>query len=147
MRLTQIITLLTLCCGLLPAAGNAADSASVQALLISASNAKGGSDPKLASYEATLRRNLPFNTFKLTGEGSASVASGGKSSLALGRGHQLELQHERGKGGGIHLKVQWTSGNKTVINTSLTLQPGVPAVLGRRGDDDGEVPVVLLIAR
>jgi hypothetical protein len=146
MRLTQILATLALICAILPVSGMSADGASVQALLISASNAKGGSDPKLAAYDATLRRNLPLNTFRLVGEGAAAVPAGGSSTVSLGRGHRLELQHEKG-GGGIRLKVQWINGGKTLINTSLTLQAGVPAVLGRRGDDDGEVPVILLIAR
>ena len=119
---------------------------SVHALLITASNRKGGSDPKLADYESTLRRNLPFDTFRLTGEGSTAIAGGGRATISLGRGHRLELESEKG-GGGIRLKVQWMNGNKSVMSTSLTLRPGVPAVLGRRGGDEGEVPVVLLIAR
>jgi len=147
MRLIHLITALALTSGILPLLARAADGASVQALLISASNSKGGSDPRLAAYESTLRRNLPLNTFRLVGEGATSVAAGGKSSISLGRGHRLDLQSEKGDGGGIHLKVEWTNGNKTVINTSLFLKSGVPAVLGRRGGDEGEVPVVLLIAR
>ena len=146
MRIIPTILALALAAGFLPLTCQAADSTSVHALLISASNQKGGSDPKLAGYESTLRRNLPFDTFRLTGEGSTSIASGGSSSLALGRGHRLELQSEKG-GGGIRLKVQWMNGNKVVMNTTLTLQPGVPAVLGRRGGDEGEVPVVLVIAK
>lgn len=126
---------------------SAADGASVQALLISASNRKGAPDPKLAEYEPTLRRNLPLDTFRLTGEGSAKLAPGAQASVSLGQGHRLDLQSEKGDGPGIRLKVQWTSGSRVVMNTALTLQPGVPAVLGRRGGDDGEVPVVLLIAK
>jgi hypothetical protein len=124
----------------------AADETAVQALLISASNQKGGSDPKLAAYENTLRRNLPFDTFRLIGEGTASVSAGKRSALSLGRGHRLELQRESGGGSGIRIAVEWKNGDKVVMSTSLTLQPGVPAVLGRRGDE-GEVPVVLVIAR
>jgi hypothetical protein len=147
MRIIQTTLALILAVSLLPLPCPAADGASVHALLISASNQKGGSDPKLATHESTLRRNLPFDTFRLTGEGSASVAAGGRASLSLGRGHRLELQSEKGGGPGIRLKVEWLNGDKTVMSTSLTLQPGVPAVLGRRGGDEGEVPVVLVIAK
>ena len=147
MRIIPTLFALALAAGVLPLTGHAADSTSVHALLISASNQKGGSDPKLSGYESTLRRNLPFDTFRLTGEGSTAIASGGRSSVALGRGHRLELQSEKGGGSGIRLKVQWMDGNKVVMNTTLTLQPGVPAVLGRRGGDEREVPVVLVIAR
>lgn len=147
MRLIPL--LLTLALGaMLPAPTVlAADGAAVTALLINASNQKGGSDRRLAPYDATLRRNLPFDTFRLAGEGSARINAGGHASVSLGRGHQLSLHSESGRGAGIHLKVDWTSGGKTLMSTSLTLQPGVPAVLGRRGGGDGEVPVVLLVAR
>ena len=147
MRIIPTILALALAAGLLPLTGHAADSTSVHALLISASNQKGRVDPKLAEYESTLRRNLPFDTFSLTGEGSIAIAAGGSSSIALGRGHRLELQSEKGGDSGIRMKVQWMNGGKVVMNTTLTLQPGVPAVLGRRGGDEKEVPVVLVIAK
>ncbi len=146
MRLIQHTLALVLTIIALTPDVRAADGGSVRALLIGASNQKGGSDPKLAEYEATLRRNLPFDTFRLTGEGATTIASGGRASISLGQGHRLELESEKGANG-IHLKVQWMNGSKSVMSTSLTLKPGVPAVLGRRGGDEGEVPVVLLIAR
>ncbi|MDO8540392.1 MAG: hypothetical protein Q7S40_08110 [Opitutaceae bacterium] len=124
---------------------HAADGVSVRAILIIASNAKGASDPKLAPYEATLRRNLPFESFRYAGEGSASVSAGGQAKLSLGRGHRLELDSEKGGGRGIRVKVRWTDDGRELMTTALVLQPGVPAVLGRRGDQ-AEVPVVLMIA-
>lgn len=147
MRLIPLILAFVFIHATLAPRGAAADGASVQALLISASNQKGASDPRLSDYESTLRRNLPFDTFRLSGQGTATVTAGGRAGIALARGHRLELTSEPGGGPGIHLKVQWLNGNATVMSTSLTLKPGIPAVLGRRGGDDSEVPVVLLIAR
>jgi hypothetical protein len=139
---------LTLVLGLFLSASiaRAADGASVQALLISASKGKGASDPRLAEFEATLKRTLPFDTFKLTAQGSASVSgSNSSASIALAGGHRLQLTGGERSGNGIKVRVEWTSGGREVMNTALVLQPGIPAVLGRGGD--GEVPVVLLIAR
>lgn len=147
MRLITLLLALGFCCHALSPCLQAAGGASVQALLITASNQKGRSDPRLANYEATLRRNLPFDTYRLAGEATTAIPADGRGTVSLGQGHRLELQSEKGGGPGIRLKVQWMNGNRTVLTTSLTLQPGVPAVLGRRGGDDGEVPVVLLIAR
>lgn len=124
----------------------AAEGASVRAILITATNLKREADPKLAPYEAELQRNLPLSSFRFVGEGSATVAPGGRATISLSRGHRVELVSERG-GGGIRLKVQWTSGGAAVMNTSLTLQPGVPVVLGRRPSDDKETPIILLVAR
>lgn len=124
----------------------AADSASVQALLVFASKGKGASDARLAEYEATLKRTLPFDTFKLAGQGSASVSGPNSTArISLGSGHQLQLSGGDRAGKGIKVRVEWTSGGRELMNTSLVLQPGIPAVLGRGGD--GEVPVVLLIAK
>lgn len=130
----------------LPVAGHAAESASVRAMLIIASTAKGPSDPKLAPYEETLRRTLPFESFRYAGEGAATVASDGKATLTIARGHRLELEGEGGGGRGIRVKVRWLDGRREVMTTGLTLQPGVPAVLGRRGSE-AEAPVVLVIAQ
>lgn len=146
MRTLSLLFVLCFAAGLLPSPARAAEGASIQAILIIASNAKREADPKLARYEATLRRNLPFESFRYAGEGSASVPEGRSTSLALGRGHSLELEAERGGGRGIRLKVRWVGEGRELMTTALVLQPGVPAVLGRRGDEP-ETPVVLVIAR
>ena len=120
-------------------------SHSVRAILINASNQKGGVDRKLEAYAADLRRNLPFDTFKLVGEGTATVPDHGRATVTLTEGHRLELEDDPGDG--IRLKVYWMTGSDVMISTTLTLNPGVPGVLVRRAAKDGDVPVVLLIAR
>lgn len=129
----------------LPHHALAAEGTSVRAILISASKGKGGSDPRLAPYESTLRRTLKFDSFKFVGEGSAAVSGNGQASIALGGNHEIQLSGADRVGRGIKLRVKWTHGGRELMNTSFTLQPGVPVVLGR--GDEGEVPVVLLIAR
>lgn len=146
MRIISLLFALVLALGALPATVQAADGASVRALLIIASNAKGGSDPKLAPYEETLRRNLPFQSFRFAGEGAANVPASGQATLSLPRGHRLELDAEGGGGRGIRVKVRWMDGRREVMTTALVLQPGVPAVLARRGDGP-DAPVVLVIAQ
>jgi hypothetical protein len=120
---------------------HAADAgASIQAVLISASKGGGPSDPRVAQYEANLKRSLPFDTFKFVAEGSAA----GNGTISLG-GHRVELSGVERAGGEIRVRVKWSGGGRELMNTALTLRPGVPAVLGRGGE--GEVPVVVLIAR
>jgi hypothetical protein len=70
----------------------AAESTSVRAILVVASNEKGGTDPKLAPHEPALRGVLPYQSYKVAGEGSASVSSGGKASISLPGGNSVELQ-------------------------------------------------------
>jgi hypothetical protein len=145
-RLIHLILALVLAVVLTARAARAAEGASVQALLIIAAKGKGGSDPRLAEYEATLKRTLRFDTFKLAGQGSAAVSGGNSNaSINLGGGHRVQIGGGDRAGAGIRVRVTWTNGSREMMNTSLTLQPGIPAVLGSGGD--GEVPVVLVIAR
>jgi len=147
MRLIPFILTVVLGLSVLSPAIRAADNASVRAILITATNLKREADPKLAPYEAELQRNIPLSSFRYVGEGTTAVTAGGKAVIALERGNRIELEGERSGGRGIRLKVVWQSGRTVVMNTTLTLQPGVPAVLGRRPSGDGETPIILLIAR
>ncbi len=144
-KTTLITLLLALAC--LPCGVLAAESNSVHAILVTASNQKAAADPKLAPYEAALQRNLPESSFRYLGEATAGIAANGHATLTLGRGHHLELEGEKGTGSGIAVKLRWLNGDTVLISTSLTLQPGVPAVLGRRPSDDGDTPIVLVIAK
>lgn len=121
--------------------------ANVRAILLLASNEKGGSDGRLAAYEPTLRRILRFESYKLVGEGSAALTGAGKASVKLGRGHAVELEAEKPDGKGVRLKVNWQDGGRSLMNTGLVLRPGVPAVLGGPAHGKGgEVWAVILVA-
>lgn len=121
--------------------------AQVRAILVLASNEKGASDGRLAAYEPTLRRILRFESYKLAGEGSASLAEAGRTGVKLGRGHTLELAAEKSDGKGVRLKVNWLDGGRSLMNTGLVLRPGVPAVLGGPANGkSGEVWAVILVA-
>jgi hypothetical protein len=125
----------------LPALLSAASggAATVHAIMIVASNEKGGSDPKLAPYEANLRRILRFESYRAVAEGSAAVAAGGEASIALTRGHRVALKSE---GGAIH--ATWFEGDRRVI--ALALPPGKPSILGGPPwDSKGEVCAVILV--
>ncbi|HEX2852142.1 MAG TPA: hypothetical protein VHO24_02810 [Opitutaceae bacterium] len=125
----------------------AAESANVRAMLVIASNEKGGSDSSLSAYAPTLRRILRFESFRLAGEGSANLATPGKAGVNLGRGHSLDLEADKSDGRGVRLRVRWEGGGRSLMNTGLVLQPGVPAVLGGPSTGrDGEVWAVILVA-
>jgi len=128
------------------AAAPAAEAGHVRAFLVLASNERGASDARLAPYEPTLRRILRFESYKLAGEGSASLA-GGKAGVKLGRGHSLDLEPEKSDGKGVRLKVNWQDSGRSLMNTGLVLRPGVPAVLGGPANGkSGEVWAVILVA-
>ena len=147
MKLLRPFLLLAVLAALVPAA-SAADRASVQGILLTASNEKGESDRRLAAYEPTLRRILRFQSYRFVGQGSTSVAVPGDGGLALGQGHRLEIEAEQSDGRSVHVKVRWTGEGRTLMSTGLVLRPGVPAVLGgpSTGRDD-EVYAVIVIGR
>lgn len=124
----------------------AAERLDLTAMLVTASREPGPSDPRLKPYEATLRRILRFESFRLQGQGRAALAVPGEGQLSLGSGHQLRVETE--PGGGARVQVEWREGGRSLMRTGLVLRPGVPAVLGGPGTgQSGEVFAVIVIAR
>jgi hypothetical protein len=146
MRIIKLTVSLLLATLALSAAVRAAETASVHAILIMATNEKTAADPKLAPYEAELQRNAPESSFRFVAERSATVAVGGRTTISLGGGHRLEVERE--KGGALRLKMQWFNEAKSVIGPiTVNAQSGVPIMLGNRPPGDGQVPIVLVIAK
>jgi hypothetical protein len=144
LRLSLLFALL----GMLFPALRAADRASVQGILIIASNEPGKTDRRLASYEPTLRQILRFESYQFVGDDSTSLDIPASGKLSLGSGHELAITTEGSDGRSVHLKVRWTSGGRTLMSTGLVLRPGVPAVLGGpRTGTKGEVYAVILVGR
>src|SRR5688572_30895321 len=85
-----------------------AAEASVQGILITASNEAGKTDRRLASYEPTLRRILRFESYHYVGEDSTRLDVPATGSLSVGDGHELEVTTEKSDGNAIHVKVRWT---------------------------------------
>lgn len=143
-------TLRTLCSLLLFAAGlgltaATARATTVNAILITAGNDGGQSDPRLAPYEATLRRVLRFNTYAFQGSDATRVVEGSQTTLMIGQGHELVVE---GGAAPYSIRIRWSNRDRTLMNTGLTLRPGVPAVLGGPGTGRaGEVYAVILVAR
>lgn len=127
----------------------AAERVQLHVFLITA--AKGGerrSDPRLAEYEPTLRRIMRFDSFEYQGSDRGALSSGESTTLMVGQGHELTI--EAGKNP-YQLRVRWAAnvGERTLMNTGITVHPGVPAVLGGppTGRAPGEVYAVFIVAR
>jgi hypothetical protein len=107
LKLLKVYLLLVALVAGLVGARAAGGHGTVRAMLVLASNQKGATDGRLADYEPTLRRILRFESYKLVGEGAASLGGAGRSSVKLGRGHSLEFAAEKSDGKGVRLKVNW----------------------------------------
>ncbi len=127
-RLIHLTAYLLLAAFALAPFARAAGAPSVHALLIAGSKGGGPSDPRLARYEANLKSAMPFDTFKLLGEGS------GSSVISLPNGHRLQLSEGARDGNKLKFRIQWTQGGNERMNTQFTLTAGAPAILGRSGE-------------
>ncbi|MDQ5978672.1 MAG: hypothetical protein QG602_1646 [Verrucomicrobiota bacterium] len=142
----RLALLLAACSALLGTAR--AERAAIEGILIAASNEAGSTDRRLAPYEATLRRILRFETFRHLGSDRVSLDVPATGNLDVGNGHQLAVETESSDGKSVHVKVRWTAGGRTLMNTGLVLRPGVPAVLGGPSTGNkGEVYAVILVGR
>jgi hypothetical protein len=111
----------------------------VRAILIVASNAKGAVDPKLADYDANLRRILRFESFRWVAEGATVVPETGTATVTLVRDHKVELA-----GDGKAIRATWFEGSRKVI--ALGLPEGRPSILGGPPwNDQGEVCAIILV--
>lgn len=144
MRLTLTLFALLVFAGLfVPAQASAAE---FSALLVTASKSAGPSDARLKPYEATLKRILRFESFRLVGEGSTEINGSGKGRISLGGGHQLQL--ELAGANASRVDATWQQGDRALMKTGLTLRPGVPAVLGGPGTGkDGEVYAIIVVSQ
>lgn len=147
MKTIRLALLLAVFAGLF-AVAQAADRARIQGILISASNDQGKTDQRLAAYEPTLKRILRFESYRFLGDDSTALAVPASGQLSIGDGHQLEVTTESADAKGIHVRVRWTQGGRSLMNTGLVLRLGVPAVLGGPSTGNkGEVYAVIVIGR
>ncbi len=146
MKTIRILLPLLLCCLGLISTAQAAERASIQAILITASNEPGRTDARLSRYEPTLRRILRFESYRFAGQGSVSLGIPAEGTISLGNGQHLQLSTEPSRGRSLRLRVRWTQGNRNLMETGLSLNPGTPAVLGGPGTGKrGEVYAVILV--
>ena len=108
-----------------------AEQTNISATLILASAQDDGVDSALKNFESNLRRVFPsYKSFKLQGRSNTKVELPGESSINLGSGHKLTLSVQAGGKGKIRLSVRWSDGKRMLINTTINMSKGVPAILG-----------------
>lgn len=135
----RLMIYLTLTCLLLasPNTSFGADGGtSVRAIAFVASNDSGPTDRKLAPYEAILRSNLRFESFRYAGENSTSVPPGGATTLSLPNGGSVRLECDKSGSVKVHR-------GETVV----TVSPGHPAVFMSGRGGKGGAPGVIVMTR
>jgi hypothetical protein len=141
MRLIKLVYTLLLVAIAAPSAMAAdANRTSITAILVIASNERGATDPRLAPYEANLKRTLRYESFRFGGEGSASVAGGATASISLPNNNRLDLEAEKSDGRGVRVRVHYGS-------TDVVIPPGKTVIVaGRPSGPNGEISAVIVTA-
>ena len=107
-----------------------AQQANVSATLIFASNQGNSFDPALKAYESNLKRLFKYSSYKSQGRSVAQINLPGNSTINLGSGHKLTLNAQAGDKGKIRLSARWSDGRRNLINTTINMSKGSPAILG-----------------
>jgi len=107
-----------------------AQQVNLNATLILASSEGSGIDPALKAYESNLRRLFKYKSYRVQGRSGTRVSLPGDATINLGSGHRLTLSSQASGGGKIRLSIRWSDGRRTLINTTLNMTKGVPALLG-----------------
>jgi hypothetical protein len=147
MKTPKFLTRIALCllaAVAVPATALGAESTSVTGILILASNDAGDTDSRLKSYEPTLRRLFKFRGYKQVGRSRTSIEVPGKGVLNFGN-EKLVIETTGNGKGSVRAKVQWRRGNRTMINTTVRMQPGVPTLLGGPKQDGGNGNLIVIL--
>jgi len=137
-RLILALLLLATVAGF-PTPARAAGDVTVRGILISASNEKGESDGRLASYVPNLKRILQAESFHFVGEDSTTLSVPGAGSLELGDGQRVELATESTSGKTVLLKIRWGS-----VRQEYVLQRrGTTVLVGPNDRKGGRYAVIL----
>jgi len=119
-------------------------SAKVTAVLILASQTEAKPDARLSSIEEKLRKIFKFEHYQHKGEGQTTVKVPGNSTVTLGQGNRIELGAKPAqKADRIRAHIRWMNGKSVVVDTSVALRKGVPALLGGAKSEAGTLIVAV----
>jgi len=116
----------------------------VSAILISAFNGEGETDPRLAGYENNLRRSLRFEKFGYLGEGSVRIAMPGDAPIRLPGGQTVEVEAAHYGEGVVWLRVIWMDGERQFMNVVYSKWPlGKAIVVGGLAKEGRNLAIIL----
>ncbi len=126
----------------LSAKGNSA-TLSIKGVMILASNDSTETDPSLRAYEKNLRRLFRFKSYKRYGSGNTRLNLPGKSTMSMGRGHQVEVDAKPINQQKSRISIRWLRDGRSQINTTLVMTRGKPAVLGGPSVKGGNLILII----
>lgn len=138
------VGLLAMVCLLASSGISRAESATIRAMMILASNDAAPQDARLDKIEYKLRRIFGFEYYRFYGEGAAFLNLPGQSTIDLGHGFRLSISASESEDDKVRTSVQWFRGDETVLNTTVGMSRGVPVILGGISHEGGTLIVTLV---
>ena len=149
MRAEQIlhrwIAVLLLCGGLGPVgwlhqAG--AQTVTVEAMLIHASDRPAALDARMDRVEYRLRRIFQFEHYGLLNKTQSLMTLPSQTRIDIGHGYVLRIDASQ-RDGRVRAQVDWYQGNTRLLSTSVQQRRNVPAILGGPPYQEGTLILVL----
>jgi len=119
-----------------------AETVSVDAMLIHASDRPAALDTRLDKIEYRLRRMFRFEHYGYMGGAQALLTLPSSTTLSLGHGYTLQIQATSSKGR-VRADLEWKKGNQSLMKSTLAQSRGVPAILGGPPHDGGTLILIL----
>jgi len=121
-----------------------AESVSVSATLILASNDGQGVDASLKQHERALKV-FPFNTFKKIGDGRVQLSLNESKSISFGKGQTVTISYLAKEGNQYRITTNLKQGAKTLVKTTVLANKGKPNAQGAN-NSGGSVPILYWVA-
>lgn len=119
-----------------------AGSVTLDATLILADNNPAALDRRMDHVTFQLRRMFKFEYYHYYGGGQAIVGLPGSATIDLGHGNVLSVNATGD--GKVRAEVNWLSGGKSVLNTTVSLKRGAHVILGGIPHEGGTLIVTLV---
>ncbi len=124
------------------ATGVSAQTVTLEAMLIHASDRPAALDTRLDRIEYRLRRIFQFEHYGFLGETRTLITLPSQSRVDIGHGYALDI-NASSRDGRIRAEIQWYRGGQRMMSTSVSQRRGVPAILGGPPHDGGTLILVL----
>ena len=127
---------------LLLAATASAQTVTLDAMLIHASDRPAALDRRLDRIEYRLRRIFQFEHYGFMGETRTLLTLPADTHVELGHGYTVAI-NASARGNRIHATMAWYHEDERLLGTSVSQRRGVPAILGGPPHEEGVLILVL----
>jgi len=119
-----------------------AQTVTLEAILIHASDRPAALDTRLDRIEYRLRRIFQFEHYGFLNETRTLITLPSQTRVDIGHGYALDI-NASSRDGRVRAEIQWYRGNQRMMSTSVSQRRNVPAILGGPPHNGGTLILVL----